>query len=805
MKTKLNRFGFFSSVSLTLIAGCLSCAAERVSLDENWRFNLGDIPFPSVYGQDASYHHAKAGSAQGAAAVKFDDSGWREVRLPHDWAIELPVAKTNNLAEGFRTRGIGWYRRQFKLDPADAGRNLELQFDGVATFCTVWVNGLVVHRNWCGYTSFNVDITPFARYGNELNTIAVRVDANEQEGWWFEGAGIYRHTWLVKRNPTHIATDGVFANPVRQPDGRWSIPIEVTLDNSGAETSPVEVESTLFDPEGKPIGQARSKLTAAPFEQPVAKYKIAVSSPRRWSVDQPVLYKVRTVARSNGTTLDEATTSCGFRTIRFDPDQGFFLNDQPMKIKGTCNHQDHAGVGVAMPDSLWEFRIRKLKEMGANAYRCSHNPPAAEFLELCDRLGLLVMDENRNFNTSPEYQRQLEWLVRRDRNHPCIILWSVFNEEPMQGSRQGYEMVRKLAGIVKQLDRTRPVTAAQSDSMLKDWNASKAADVAGFNYQPGAYDSYHQANPTKPITSSEDTSAVMTRGEYFTDRTNSILASYDTEWQPWGLSHHEAWNRIAERPFVAGGFIWTGFDYHGEPQPLEWPATASSFGCMDLCGFPKTAFYLHQAEWITNRPVLQLVPHWNWPGREGQPVKVMALSNLEKVRLSLNGQQLGEKPVDKYKMVSWDVPYAAGKLEAIGLQNGKEIIRTTVETTGEPVALQLVPDRSTLTGDGSDAQPITVQAVDARGRVAPLAGQLVSFELTGPGEIIGVGNGNPLCHEPEKIAATAAPSSASWQRSLYNGLAQVILQSSRATEGTLRLKATAPGLKPAEISIGISK
>jgi beta-galactosidase len=363
----------------------------------------------------------------------------------------------------------------------------------------------------------------------------------------------------------------------------------------------------------------------------------------------------------------------------------------------------------------------------------------------------------------------------------------------MQGSRQGYEMVRTMAAVVKQLDRTRPVTAAQNGALNAKWNASQAADVAGLNYQANAYDSYHQANPTKPMTSSEDTSAVMTRGEYATDRKKSILGSYDTEYQSWGLTHREAWKRIAERPFLAGGFVWTGFDYHGEPQPLGWPATASSFGCMDLCGFPKTAFYIHQAHWIESRPVLQLVPHWNWPGREGQPVKVMALTNAETVRLSLNGKPVGEKPVHKYEMVSWDVPYEAGKLEAIAFKNDKEVARCTVETTGAPVALQLVADRAGLSGDGRDAQPVTVQAVDAQGRAVPTASNRVTFELAGPGAIIGVGNGNPLCHEPEKSNC----------RSLYNGLAQVIVQSARGTQGTLQLKATAEGLKPAAITIAI--
>ncbi|MCX6910880.1 MAG: beta-galactosidase, partial [Verrucomicrobia bacterium] len=367
-----------------LLGSCLSAFAadapkpsavrERLSLDRGWRFHLGDVPFPVIQGHSDTYHNAKAGKAWGAAAPEFDDAGWRHLDLPHDWVIEQPFSEKANLSQGYRPRGVGWYRRQFKLDAADRGRHLELQFDGVATHCTVWFNGTVVHRNWCGYTSFYIDITPFAQFGDHANTIVVRVDANVMEGWWYEGAGIYRHTWLVKRNPVHIVTDGVFANPVRDAKGRWSLPVEATLANSGREAAPVEVAVTLTGPDGKLVAQGRAKTALKPLGESVAKLSLPVEAPRLWSVDEPTLYRVRTVVTRNGAPLDEVTTTCGFRTLRFDADKGFFLNDKPLKLKGVCNHQDHAGVGVAMPDSLWEFRLRRMKEMGANAHRCSHNP-----------------------------------------------------------------------------------------------------------------------------------------------------------------------------------------------------------------------------------------------------------------------------------------------------------------------------------------------------------------------------------------------------------------------------------------------
>jgi beta-galactosidase len=771
-----------------------SSPRERLLLDRGWLFHEGDIPFPEITGHEMSYSNAKAGTSWGAASPEYNDSSWKPVDLPHDWAVEQPFDQKANIAEGYRARGMGWYRKYFRLDPADHGKHLELQFDGVATQCTVWVNGVLAERNWSGYNSFYIDITPYAKYGVDTNIIAVRVDAVTQEGWWYEGAGIYRHAWLVKRNPVHIETDGVYSNPIRNPDGKWSVPIEVALYNTGKNAANVSVESTLLDPSGKPLTTATIAATLDPFRESIARLTIAVVSPKLWSVDEPTLYSVRTVVKRDGTIVDEVTTRCGFRTIRFDAEKGFFLNDKPLKLLGTCNHQDHAGVGVAVPDSIWDFRIRRLKEMGSNAYRCAHNAPASEFLEACDRMGMLVMDENRNFGSSPELLRQLDWMIRRDRNHPSVILWSVFNEEPSQGTEMGYEMVRRMSEAVKTRDTTRPVTAAQSNSVLNPVNASQAADVAGFNYVYREFDPYHATYPNKPIFSSEDTSTVMTRDEFVTDRARSILDSYDDQVLPWGLSHRDAWKEVAERPFVAGTMVWTGFDYRGEPQPLEWPAAGSSFGTMDLCGFPKTAYYIHQAQWIQNRPIVHIVPHWNWPGSEGKPIKVMVTSNAESVALFLNGKPAGAGPVDKYEMATFEVPYEAGKLEAVASSGGKEVARFAVETTGPAAELQLIPDRASLSGDGYDAQPVTVQVVDAQGRVVPTASQAIKFEVKGPGKIIGLNNGDPTNHEPEKGA----------EHSVFHGLAQVIVQSAFAGNGNLTLRATADGLRSGEVVIPVS-
>lgn len=766
---------------------------EVLSFDEGWRFHPGDIPFPEIRGHGMTYGHAKAGNASGAAAMDYNDSSWRLLNLPHDWAVEGPFDKEANVSQGYRPRGFAWYRKSFRIDPADKGKHLELQIDGVSTHCTVWVNGTEVHHNNCGYTGFTVDLTPFARFGNALNTVAVRVDAQEQEGWWYEGAGMYRHTRLLKRPPLHIVTDGVFAQPVKKADGTWEIPAEVTLENSGKEPAEGSVTMRILSPDGKEVATGSGKASVPVLGRSVVKFSITVKDPLLWSPDHPTLYKVETSVSSPGGNADQVAFHCGFRTIRFDAEKGFFINDQPLKIQGTCNHMDHAGVGTAVPDSLWDFRIRKLKEMGSNAYRCSHNPPPAEFLDACDRLGMLVMDESRNFNCAPEYMDQMRWMVRRDRNHPSVILWSVFNEEPMQATEQGCEMVRRMSAAVKELDTTRPVTAAMSGGHFAPSNVSQVVDVVGFNYGQGGYDKFHKAHPEIPITSSEDTSAFMTRGEYVTDKSRNIIASYDDERAPWGATHHDGWKRIAERPFVAGGFVWTGFDYRGEPTPHTWPSAGSFFGCMDLCGFPKAAFFMHQAHWIKDRPVLEIVPHWNWKGREGKPVRVMVISNAPKAELFLNGKSLGEKDVDPYAMVGWEVPYEAGVLEAVSRKDGKEVARTKVETTGDGVALELIPDRKEIWGDGRDAMPVTVRVVDANGHPVPTASPMVSFTVEGPVAQIGLGNGDPNCHEPEKATS----------HSLFNGLGQAILQSLAGGKGDAVLKVSSPGLKDATVILKV--
>jgi len=614
------------------------------------------------------------------------------------------------------------------------------------------------------------------------------------EGWWYEGAGIYRHSWLTKTNPVHIISDGIHATPRQAANGEWQLPVEVTLDNSGKQSNKVDVEVTVADPTGKQVARQIQSIDVPLFTPTSAQVAISVPSPQLWSLQQTNLYSVTAKVLQAGKVIDEQSLKTGFRKIHFDAQKGFFLNDQQVKLQGICMHQDHAGVGVAIPDSIWEYRLRRLKELGVNAIRFSHNAPAPEVLDMVDRMGFLVMDENRNFNPSPDYMKQLEWMVRRDRHHPGIILWSVFNEEPVQGTEVGYEMVRRMVSAVKALDDTRPVTAAMNGGMFGEVNVSQAVDVVGFNYQVKDYDRFHELYPNVPLTSSEDTSAFMTRGEYATDTSKNLIASYDDDFAVWGNSHRDAWEAIAKRDFVAGGFVWTGFDYRGEPTPNEWPSVSSVFGIMDLNGFAKEAYYIHQVQWIKDRPLIYVAPHWNWAGKEGQNIRVMVMSNTERVKLLLNGKAIGEQKADHYRMNYFNVPYAPGKLEAIGFNGDKQVAQAVVETTGDAVALQLIPDRKNLQANGRDALPITVQAIDAKGRVVPGAANKVSFAIGGAGKSIGHGNGNPNSHEDEKGNS----------RELFHGLAQLIVQADDMS-GNLQIQANSPGLKAASVKIPVIK
>ncbi|MBD8737562.1 beta-galactosidase GalA [Sphingomonas sp. CFBP 13706] len=764
----------------------------RLSLDDGWRFHEGDIAFPPILDHEAAYANAKAGNATGAAASDYDDGDWPRVTIPHDWALGQPFDPAQNIDQGFRRRGIGWYRRTFALDSTDRDRHLELQFDAIATHATVWINGTLAHRSLSGFTGFTIDLGPFALFGDDLNTIAIRVDADATEGWWYEGAGLYRHAWLVKRGAVHIVTDGVHADPRNDGDS-WRVPVAVSLANGLARTAGVTVEATLFDPAGHPIARAETTVTIAANAEAVAHVSLPIAMPQPWSPDTPTLYRVIMRLIQDGRVEDATDTAIGFRTLRFDAARGFFLNGQPLKIKGVCAHQDHAGVGVAVPDSLWDYRLRRLKAMGANALRCAHNPPAAELLDAADRLGIMVMDEHRELSAADDTLDRLGWLIRRDRNHPSIILWSLCNEESLQSSAVGVAMIRRMKAVVRALDDSRPITAALNGAMFAAPNIADELDVVGFNYGTAQYDRYHAAYPDRPLLSSEDTSAYMTRGALRTYRAAHVLADDDSEHAGWGLSHRAAWASIATRPFIAGGFVWTGFDYRGEPTPFDWPSVGASFGAMDQCGFAKSAFHIRRALW-SDAPVIELSPHWTWPGLEGQPITVMVITNAERVVLRLNGRPVADLPVDRFAMASVTLPYAPGRLEAIGYRGGRAVAHCRVDTAGPAVALRLMPDRGTLAGDGCDAVPVTVEAFDTKGRAVSVAQTAICFTIDG-GTILGVGNGDPNSHESDLPSAAGRTAT----RRLFNGLAQVLVHSGAGSR--LVLTAEADGLKTARLPL----
>lgn len=802
-----------------------SPARERLLMDFDWRFNLGDAPdagakfnypeptqlfktIPKEIGLAGTLAAAQPdpvatnlGGDVSFVQPGFDDSGWRKLNLPHDWALELPFdAKANDrhgcrqLGPGYDANNVGWYRRTFELPAQDKGKTLWLEFDGVYRNSLVWLNGHCLGRNVSGYSSFYFDISSYANFGGK-NTVAVRVDASRFEGWFYEGAGIYRHVWLVKTAPLHIAHDGVFVYSQFKdnvPVGPADIHAQVQLDPLPADSGNASVVFEIIDPAGQSAGK---------MEEPVGQSDSAVSAvltlpaPQIWSPEIPKMYTLITTVRSGGQDVDEVRTPFGIRTVAFDADKGFLLNGKPYFINGTCNHQDFAGVGVAVPDRIEYFRVARLKEMGANGFRTAHNVPAPELLDACDQEGLLVLDENRRMDSSPQTLDALKRMILRDRNHPSIFAWSLGNEEvDIQGTPAGGAVAAAMAKVVHDLDPTRKVTAA----MNFNWGLgfTDSLDVLGMNYtREGDPDKYHADNPTKPILNTETGSSLTTRGIYTGGRGANYAPAYDLQgthsnFKINGDKHNltaEEWEKYyVARPYMSSVFIWTGFDYRGE---ASWPFINGSFGALDTCGFPKDNFYYFQSAW-GDKPMLHLLPDWNLPKRaQNKPVRVVAYSNCEEVELFLNGQSLGRQPVPKLGHVEWQVPYAPGTLSAKGYMGGQETMETKVETTGEPAAIQLVPDRTSLHGDGQDVSLVTVEVVDAQGRVVPEADNLIQFHVNG-GTLLGVGNGDPACHESD-IAD---------QRSVFSGLALAIVQAPRQA-GKITLTADSPGLTEATVTL----
>lgn len=777
---------------------------ERLLLDPGWRFHLGDIPFPKGHGG-----WTKSGNFSfGHLNPMYNDSNWRQVNLPHDFVVEGAFAQNLNVSSdhfgiagmvagqtldathGSLPTGIGWYRKTFFIPETDRGRKLRIQFDGISRNCQVWFNRHFLGQHLSGYTSFSFDISDIADYGG-TNILTVRADATEYEGWFYEGGGIYRHTWLEKHALLHVSPDGVFVTTEVEEEGaRAIVKAQITVRNDGDIAANVQLRTTILDAAGRPAGTETTILPLPIGDEATTNLSISLPQPNLWSVDEPNLYTLVTTLTLNNEVIDETQTVFGVRSFHFDPDLGFFLNGKPLMLKGVCCHQDHAGVGAAIPDALQDYRIRRLKEMGCNAYRCSHNPPTPELLDACDRLGMLVMDEHRLLGSSPEVLSQLESLVLRDRNHPSIIMWSIGNEEPLQATESGTRMAKTMTRLIKRLDPTRLTTMAMNANWGKGLSA--VVDVQGCNYlSGGSVDDFHRDFPKQPVIYTESGSTVSTRGIYEKDPLRGYMAAYDTGKMIWGETCEQHWVHCLERPFVAGTFIWTGFDYRGEPSPYAWPCINSHFGLLDMCGFAKDNFYYYQA-WWSDRTVLHVFPHWNWQDCEGKPIDVWVHSNCDAVELFLNKKSLGRKTVKAGCHLEWKVKYAPGTLLAKGWKNGKLVKTTVVETTGAPAALRLEPDRTTLSGDGEDTTVINVAVVDAKGRVVPTAENHIQFSINENGRILGVGNGNPSSHESDKAPARRA----------FNGWCQVVVQTN-GQAGKLTLTAKSFGLGETETTLTV--
>jgi len=761
---------------------------ERVSIDNNWKFALGHATDPNKdfkHGTGYFSYLAKTGFGDGPASLSFDDRAWRTVNIPHDWAVEMPFDRRASASHGSKTVGprfpensVGWYRHQFFIPNTDLGRRIRVEFDGIQRAARVFVNGFLVGEEMNGNVSQSYDVSAYLNYGGN-NLIAVRADVSLEAGWYYEGAGINRHTYLLKTNPIHVDQYGTAVTTDVTPE-QALVHIATTIvnqqENSAIDVLPavnIKRTHTIVDATGKTVASL-SEPTAAlnANEKLTVKDSLAVKNPVLWSLENPYLYKLVTrLENESGQLIDTYETPFGIRTIRFDANEGFFLNGKHIKLKGSNNHEDHAGVGTALPDALVEFRLQKLKDMGMNAYRASHAPVSPSLLDLADRMGMLVIQENRLMGTNPLHLNALEHMIKRDRNHPSIIMWSLGNEEwGIEGNIKGARITTTMQNFARTLDPSRINTAAISGG----WGGISATiGAAGVNYIKQANtDQQHKDFPWQIMLGTEETTTQQTRGIYIEDKAKAFLPPQINGSS--GGNAESGWQYYAERPYLAGIFYWTGFDYRGETTPYEFPAIGSQFGILDTCGFPKDGYY-YLKSWWTNEPVLHVFPHWNWggprsagphsKGREGELIDVTVNSNSETVELFLNKKSLGTKTMPVNGHLTWQVAYAPGELVARGFSKGKPTQETRVVTTGQAAAIKLTPHKKAVQADGKDVVIFTVSVADAKGNIVPVADNNIQFAIKGAGKIIGVGNGHPSSHEPDTYVESVAGYSLSgaWQ------------------------------------------
>lgn len=788
---------------VSLISNLNINAQRKINIDDNWKFHLGHAanPVKDFNYSIAPIFYKSGGAANTAIDPSFVDSSWTSVDLPHDWVVSLPFENNSNfevMSHGYKAVGglfpetsIGWYRKHFLVSSKDSNDRFSLQFDGVFRNASFWLNGFYLGTNQSGYIGVTYDVTNFIKYDKE-NILVVRVDATQYEGWFYEGAGIYRHVWLNQFNNLHFNESEFFVHAAIN-DKSALVTVESEIENKNPSDAQFTVYSFITNRNGEIITSSPEKqVTISANETVQYKQELKVEQCHLWNLDDPYLYRAYTSIKQNNKIIHQSSTKFGIRTLAFDAEKGFFLNGKPIKIKGTCNHQDHAGVGSALPDFIQYYRIKKLKEMGSNAYRTSHNAPTPELLDACDSLGMLVMDEQRVLNSSPEYMNQFERLIKRDRNHPSVFMWSIGNEEGwIQTTDHGRKIAQDFISFQKKLDPTRTCTyGADVPNVFKGIN--QVIPIRGFNYRQNAVADYHKDHPQQLLLGTEMGSTVTTRGIYEKDSIRAYVPDQDITAPWWASKAEDWWTLAANKGYWMGGFVWTGFDYRGEPTPYQWPNINSHFGIMDVCGFPKNIYYYYKS-WWSNEDVIHISPHWNWPEKKGKPVEVWVNSNAEEVELFLNGKTLGKKKMPANSHLKWNVNYEPGTLKAIGYKNGKKI-KAIVETTGQPKKIILNVDKNVITADGKDGTIVNVAVLDDTGREVPDASNNISFNLTGDGKIIGVGNGDPSSHESDKGI------NGIWERRLFNGKCQVIILSGNTT-GNINLEATATGLEKAAVSI----
>lgn len=834
MNRKLTQTVIMGVCCMLFLGACSSLSSEsreRLSFNDGWLFSLADDSL--------------------AARPEFVDSGWRKLNLPHDWAIEGDFSQDNpsGTGGGALPGGVGWYRKTFVAENKDKGKHFRIEFDGVYMNSEVFINGTCLGKRPYGYISFSYDLTPYLKWG-EKNVIAVRVDNAEQpNSRWYSGCGIYRNVWLLKTGDVCVAEWGTYVTTAKVDGQGASLNLVTTLENTGKENADVTVRSVLKDAEGKEVAQVESPANLVAEKSAEIAQKLQVTSPQLWDVEHPYLYSLVTEVMKGGQCVDCYVTPVGIRTFSFDATKGFVLNGKPTKINGVCMHHDLGCLGAAVNVRAMERQLQMLKEMGCNGIRCSHNPPAPEWLDLCDRMGFIVMDEAfdmwRKKKTAYDYslyfnewhERDLHDFILRDRNHPSVFMWSIGNEVLEQWSdaqadtlsleeanlilnfghsadmlaKEGEVSVnslltKKLADFVKALDPTRPVTAGCNEpNPANHLFRSGALDIIGYNYHNVNIPDVPRNFPGKPFIITESNSALMTRGYYrmpsdemfiwperwdkpFYDATFAC-SSYDNCHAPWGNTHEENLLLTKKNDFISGQYVWTGFDYIGEPTPYGWPARSSYFGIIDLAGFPKDVYYLYQSEW-SNKQVLHLFPHWNWTA--GQDVDMWCYYNqADEVELFVNGKSQGVKAKDENHLhVVWRVKYEPGSVKVVARKDGKVVGEKEIRTAGEPKKIRLTSDRNTLNADGKDLSFVTVEIVDAEGNLCPLADNLVHFEVEGNLFIAGVDNGSQTSMERFKDN----------KRKAFNGKCLVVLQND-GKAGAARLKAVAEGLEDAVVEI----